>query len=97
MSKSRISTPLFAGAFAAVFGLLGATQSAEARGWRRHHRGAPIVAGIAGGLALGAIAAGAYGYGYRYRPHYRSCWDERRPVYNRWGDFRGYRFVRVCN
>ena len=95
MSKPRISAPLFAGAFAGVFGLLGAIQSAEARGWRHHHRGAPIAAGIAGGLALGAIAAGAYGYGYR--PHYRSCWDERRPVYNRWGDFRGYRLVRVCN
>ncbi len=51
-----------------------------------------------GGLAVGLLGAGiashrAYGhhYGYRHR-----CWTEKRPRYNRWGDFRGYRYIRIC-
>jgi hypothetical protein len=27
----------------------------------------------------------------------RGCWVERRPVYNRFGEYRGRRNVRVCN
>ena len=51
-----------------------------------------------GGLAVGLIGAGiasrhAYGHGYGYG---YSCWTEKRPRYNRWGDFRGYRYIRVC-
>ena len=51
-------------------------------------------AGFAGGLALGAIAAGAaaptyYGYG--------GCYMTRQPVTDYYGNFRGYRRVRVCD
>ncbi len=57
-------------------------------GWR--HRGwggpGPWVAGAIGGLALGAVAAGAYNYG---------C-VANQPVYDDWGRFLGYRRVRVA-
>lgn len=51
--------------------------------------------GVAAALVGGALLAGAarsHDYGYR-----SSCWTEKRPRYNRWGDFRGYRYIRVCN
>lgn len=58
-------------------------------GWHHHRVGAgPIIAGTIGGLALGALAAGAYNdYGAR-------CVARQR-IYNRWGDFIGYRRVLV--
>ncbi len=53
-----------------------------------------------GGLAVGLIGAGiaahhahayhGYGYGYGY------CYTKKRPVYNRWGEFRGFRYIRIC-
>ena len=59
-------------------------------GWGGYHRGwggpGPWAAGAIGGLALGAIAAGAYnGYG---------C-VANQPVYDNWGNFVGYRRVRT--
>lgn len=47
-----------------------------------------------GGLAIGALAGGAFagGYGGGY-----GCWIDSRPVYNHWGDIIGYRRVRVCD
>ncbi|MDP4594274.1 MAG: hypothetical protein NWT00_06885 [Beijerinckiaceae bacterium] len=51
-----------------------------------------------GGLAAGLIGAGIashHAYGHYDRGY--SCWTEKRPRYNRWGDFRGYRHIRVCN
>ncbi|HMN73725.1 MAG TPA: hypothetical protein PKA55_17840 [Rhodoblastus sp.] len=59
-------------------------------GWRRGWGGpGPWVAGAVGGLALGAIAAGAYnGYGY-------GC-VANRPMYDSWGNFLGYQRVRVA-
>ncbi len=58
--------------------------------------------GLGAGLALGAIAAGAYGYGYGYPGYYGypaygygGCWQQR-PVYDPYGNFRGYRPVAVC-
>lgn len=101
-----------AGALAALTlgaGIIAASTPAEAQ-WRRgYHRGgwgAPVAAGVIGGLALGAIAAQAapryhypaYGYGYRpvYPAYAYGCFRERRPAYDRWGNFAGYRLVRVC-
>jgi hypothetical protein len=54
-----------------------------------------------GGLAVGALAIGAASHAYAApRGYYVSgghCWLERRAVYNSWGDFAGYRRIRVCN
>jgi hypothetical protein len=73
----------------------------------------PVIAGALGGFAAGAILGstlghhGNYGGGYYssgyypsedYAPVYtRSCYPERRPIYDSWGDFAGYRHVRVCD
>ncbi len=56
--------------------------------------GAPVAAGVLGGLAVGAIAASAYPYG----PYggYGGCYLQNQPIYNGWGQFVGYRPVRVC-
>ncbi|WP_091676212.1 hypothetical protein [Methylocapsa palsarum] len=65
--------------------------------------GAPVAAGVIGGLALGALAAGAAnpygyapGYGYGYAPAYGGCSLQNQPAYDGWGNFVGYRQVRVC-
>lgn len=72
---------------------------ASAQYYRRHHdNGGAVAAGVVGGLALGALAAGAAnngGYGYGYGPGYAA------PVYGG-GDcaihyrraWDGYRWVR---
>jgi hypothetical protein len=70
-------------------------------------RNAAFAAGAVGGLALGALAVGAmsapaYGAPRAYyaepAPRYRrTCWTERQPVYDAWGDHAGTRRVRVCN
>jgi hypothetical protein len=88
--------------------------SADWRGHRRHGghgggKGAAIAAGIIGGLALGALAAGAaradtrrsyYAPAPAYAPvesySYGGCYDMEKPAYNRWGQFLGYRLVTVC-
>ncbi len=69
---------------------------AEAR-WGRN-------AALFGGLAVGALAVGAIAnahaapaYGGGYYVSGGSCWTEKRAVYNSWGDFAGYRRIRVCN
>lgn len=65
-----------------------------------------------GGLLLGGIAGGALAQGQRpyysgrpvYSPGYYdgqqdyepTCWIERRPLYNHWGDVVRYRRVRIC-
>ena len=85
--------------------------------WRSNHRhggrggnGGAIAAGIIGGLALGALAAGAaradtrrsyYAPAPAYAPvesySYGGCYDIEKPAYNRWGQFVGYRLVTVCD
>ena len=52
-----------------------------------------------GGLAAAAVGAAIIGSAARvhHAPVYSECWTEKRPRYNRWGDFRGYRYIRVCN
>lgn len=57
--------------------------------------GAPVAAGLIGGLALGAAAAASHPY---YGGYYsRACYPADQPVYDDWGNFLGYRRVRVCN
>jgi hypothetical protein len=91
-----------------------ATATPASADWRGHRRnngghGGAIAAGIIGGLALGALAAGAarantrtyYAPAPAYVPSYSysygGCYDVEKPVYNRWGEFRGYRLVTVCD
>lgn len=86
-----------AGATAATLcALTAATVSpAEARGgW-----GGPFAAGVIGGAALGAIAAGAatpYYYGPPPVAYAPACWFTRRATYDYDGRFLGYQRVRVC-
>ena len=65
--------------------------TAEAKFGRKGALLGGIAAGLVGAAILGS-AAHAHG-----GPVYGDCWTEKRPVYNRWGDFRGYRYIRVCN
>jgi hypothetical protein len=78
-------------------------------GWGGYHRGwggggwgggwgGPLAAGAIGGLALGAIAAGAGagGWGGGWGGYGYSC-IANQPVYDSWGNFIGYQRVRtVC-
>lgn len=89
----------------------GVTATTPALAWHRGGFGAPLAAGLIGGLAAGAIFGGAtrpaygydngygygYGYGYRPAPVYQPCYRERQPVYDVYGNFAGYRVVRVCD
>ncbi|MDP4594651.1 MAG: hypothetical protein NWT00_08865 [Beijerinckiaceae bacterium] len=54
---------------------------------------------VIGGIAAALVGAAIVGHSARahYRPQYGDCWTEKQPRYNRWGDFRGYRYIRVCN
>jgi hypothetical protein len=109
MNRSVMKTVFAAGLALATVGatMAATTGSAEAR-WR-HGRGWGVGAGIVGGLAAGALIAGAarpaYGYGYPAygypvygEPAYEyapSCHLERRQVWI--DDYRWtYRRVRVC-
>jgi len=78
-------------------------------GWygHRHGRGwgVPLAAGIIGGLAVGAIAAGAatapppppvYGPGGPYYGPPGQCYYAPRPVYDQWGNYAGTRPTEVC-
>ena len=90
---------------AAVATVAAGMASSPAMAWRGGY-GAPLAAGVIGGLAAGAIIGSAthpyYGYGYNYgyapayaAPVYDACYRERRPFYDAWGNFAGYRLVRV--
>ncbi len=57
-------------------------------------RNGAFIGGVAAALIGGAILSHAHRSHYR---GYRDCWTEKRARYNRWGDFRGYRYIRVCN
>jgi hypothetical protein len=81
---------------------VGATATPASAQWRHGwggggwHRGGgwggPAAAGVIGGLALGAIAAGAAGGGYGYG---YGC-VANQPVYDPYGNFVGYQRVRVA-
>ena len=68
---------------------------AEAKFGRKGALFGGIAAGLVGAAIIGS-AAHAHG-GYYTEPDVGNCWRERRPVYNSWGEFRGYRSIRVCN
>lgn len=91
LSLSRSRKAFAAFATAAVVAVSLAPSSASAGDWRRHHTyGA---AGFAGGLLVGALAAGAASERVVYEPR---CWTERRRVVNAYGE--SYvRRVRVCD
>jgi hypothetical protein len=92
--------------------LIGSTWTASATPASARDVG-PVIAGALGGFAAGAIIgstigrggyyptySGGYYYpGYEYyAPVYaRSCYSEHRAIYDAWGDFVGYRHVRVCD
>jgi len=60
-----------------------------------------------GGRGIGGAGAAAIGLGVlgaaiavgaaQSQPYYRECWIENRPVHDGWGNFMGYRRIRVCN
>ena len=58
---------------------------------RYHQHRSNVLPWVAGGAALGILGAGAYYYNQNY------CRWERREVFDQWGNFRGYRDVRVCD
>ncbi len=64
---------------------------AEAKFGRKGAFWGGVAAGLVGAAIVGG-AARAHHHGY-----HASCWREKRPFYNRWGDFVGYRYIRVCN
>ncbi len=71
-----------------------------AAAWYRGGWGGPVAAGVIGGLAAGAIIGSAVrpAYGYGPGPYYGAgCYRVRRPVYDAYGNFAGYRFAPVCN
>ena len=65
---------------------------AEAKFGRKGAFWGGIAAGLVGAAIVGGAARAHHGGYYR-----SSCWTEKRPRYNRWGNFRGYRYIRVCN
>ena len=53
--------------------------------------GRNIMPWILGGAAVGILGAGMYYH------NNRRCWIENREIFDRWGYFRGYHGVQVCN
>ena len=92
----------FAGAVTAM-GLVAGTLVITPAAAEHGHNAAAIAGGLLGGVAAGAIISGAgpgyYGPGPVYaQPVYGpppGC-IERRPVYDTYGNFAGYRPVRIC-
>jgi hypothetical protein len=80
-----------AGALAALTLGLAVASSATpaAAGWRHHGPGL----GLFAGLALGAVAAAAVAGA----PYGEDCYISRQALYDDYGNFVGYRHVRVCN
>jgi hypothetical protein len=77
-----------------------ATPAAAGWGWRHgggwgYHGGwgVPVAAGLLGALTVGAIASAAS------QPAYYGgrCYMANRPISDAWGNFVGYRPVRVCD
>ncbi len=92
---NAFSKKALTGAIGAI-ALAGAIGASAAPAEARSYRGAGwVVGGLAAGLVGAAIVSNAYAQpAYTYAP---SCWREKQPVHNRFGDFVGYRTIRVCN
>lgn len=101
-NAKSICSLMIAGCVAAT-----ALVSAPAPAQARDGRNAALFGGLAAGALLGGAIAGssrAYGaapvYGYETYEEpveVRRCWRERQAVYDSWGEFAGYRRVRVCD
>ncbi len=93
---TAVKKTVAAGLAALTLGTATIATSSPAEAWWRYGWGAPVAAGVLGGLAAGAIIGSAvrpYGYG----PYgYGAPCVRRRPVYDAYGNFAGYRPVRVC-
>ena len=85
-SKKTLTAAI--GAVALAGAMAATSNSAEARS----RYGAWVAGGVAAGIIGGALVANSYA-APAYAP---SCWRERRPVYNRYGEIVGYRAIRVC-
>ena len=96
MLTNNLKKSLAAGLAALTLGAAVVTTSTPASAAYGRH--GAFAAGLIGGLAVGALAGGAYAYPYPYAgPYYGDCWIESRPVYNQWGYVVGYHRVRICN
>jgi hypothetical protein len=77
---------------AATLGLgVAAATPAAAGGFHHHHGWGWGGAALAGGLALGAVAAAAAPV------YYGGCYMTRQPVTDYYGNVVGYRRIRVCD
>ncbi|MCP8938564.1 hypothetical protein NK718_08560 [Alsobacter sp. SYSU M60028] len=98
-----------AGALALAASLVGNSAPASAEYGRNAAFFGGLATGAVVGGAIGYAArpyAYGPGYGYGYRPSYyapgyyaapvATCWREREPLYDRWGNVASYRTVRVC-
>jgi hypothetical protein len=91
---SAVKKTVAAGLAALTLGTGTIAASSPAEAWWRYGWGAPVAAGVLGGLAAGAII-GSAARPYAYGPGPYPC-VRRRPVYDAYGNFAGYRPVRVC-
>ena len=90
--KAAATTAIATTAVAAM--LASSAAPAEAK----NGRNARLIGGIAAGLIGAAIAnSAARGQHYQAPAYGGECYGERRPVYDRWGEFRGYRLVQICD
>jgi hypothetical protein len=90
----KLTTAVAVASLVATGSLAIATPAAAGWGWGHGGWGAPVAAGLLGGLAVGAIA-GAVG-----QPAYYGgdpCYLANRPVTDAWGNIVGYRRVQICN
>ena len=96
---TAVKKTIAAGLAALTLGTATIATSSPAEAWWRYGWGAPVAAGVLGGLAAGAIIGSAvrpYAYGpYGYGPYGAPC-VRRRPVYDGYGNFAGYRPGRVA-
>ena len=91
---NAFSKKALTGAIGAI-ALAGAIGASAAPAEARSYRGAGwVVGGLAAGLVGAAIVSNAYAAPVYAAP---SCWREKQPVHNRFGDFVGYLTIRVCN
>lgn len=101
---NAFSKKALAGAIGAI-ALAGAMAASTAPAQAGSRDAAWFAGGLAAGVVGSALVANsraypAYGYGYGYGApvaYVQQCWREARPMYDRFGNFRGYRKIRVCN
>ncbi|WP_460452448.1 hypothetical protein [Alsobacter sp. SYSU BS001988] len=110
MSSTTIRALCAVGLTLATAAVATSTEASARNGRNAALFGGLAAGAIAGGViangnrafAAPVYGAPAYGYygalTYYAAPAYvRSCYRERQPVYDDWGDLAGYRVVRVCD